>query len=103
MAILRAYVAGTSPIRLAAAAARVNNQRIPALLPITYRTLSTTPRAQAQHTHDHHSHSSAATDVNPYAGGPSAIEKAAHLFFLTEIFRGTCSERLGQYGERLRQ
>src|SRR5712672_240009 len=23
--------------------------------------------------------------VNPYAGGPSALEKAAHLFFFTEI------------------
>jgi len=26
--------------------------------------------------------------VNPYEGGPSALEKAAHLFFLTEIARG---------------
>jgi NADH dehydrogenase (ubiquinone) Fe-S protein 8 len=27
--------------------------------------------------------------VNPYAGGPSALEKAAHLFFFTEIVRGS--------------
>jgi len=26
--------------------------------------------------------------INPYAGGPSALEKAAHLFFFTEIVRG---------------
>lgn len=26
--------------------------------------------------------------VNPYEGGPSALEKAAHLFFFTEIVRG---------------
>ena len=26
--------------------------------------------------------------VNPYEGGPSALEKAAHLFFFTEIARG---------------
>ena len=27
--------------------------------------------------------------VNPYKGGPSAIDKAVHLFFFTEIIRGT--------------
>jgi NADH dehydrogenase (ubiquinone) Fe-S protein 8 len=27
-------------------------------------------------------------DVNPYKGGPSAIDKAVHLFFFTEIIRG---------------
>ena len=27
--------------------------------------------------------------VNPYKGGPSALEKAAHLFFFTEIVRGS--------------
>lgn len=26
--------------------------------------------------------------VNPYKGGPSAIDKAVHLFFFTEIIRG---------------
>lgn len=26
--------------------------------------------------------------VDPYKGGPSAIDKAVHLFFLTEILRG---------------
>lgn len=26
--------------------------------------------------------------VNPYKGGPSALEKAVHLFFFTEIIRG---------------
>ena len=27
-------------------------------------------------------------DIDPYKGGPSAIEKAVHLFFFTEILRG---------------
>lgn len=27
--------------------------------------------------------------VNPYGSGPSALEKAAHLFFFTEIVRGS--------------
>ncbi|KAJ3555970.1 hypothetical protein NM688_g2289 [Phlebia brevispora] len=93
MAFLRAYVAGTSALRLAATAARVNNQRIPALLPLAYRTLSTTSRLQAQHSHkDHagHTHNAVSNELppNPYAGGPSAIEKAVHFFFLTEILRG---------------
>lgn len=30
----------------------------------------------------------AASYANPYAKGPSAIDKAAHLFFFTEILRG---------------
>lgn len=29
--------------------------------------------------------------VNPYEGGPSALEKAAHIFFFTEIVRGSLS------------
>src|SRR5260221_2732414 len=29
--------------------------------------------------------------VNPYEGGPSALEKAAHIFFFTEIVRGSVS------------
>jgi len=29
--------------------------------------------------------------VNPYGGGPSALEKAAHIFFFTEIVRGSVS------------
>lgn len=29
-------------------------------------------------------------DLNPYKEGPSALNKAVHLFFLTEIMRGTC-------------
>lgn len=27
-------------------------------------------------------------ETNPYKGGPSAIDKAVHLFFFTEIVRG---------------
>jgi NADH dehydrogenase (ubiquinone) Fe-S protein 8 len=30
----------------------------------------------------------AGKSVNPYKGGPSAIDKAVHLFFFTEILRG---------------
>lgn len=57
------------------------------------RALSTSPRRLlAQHTSGHN-HASPAppssnTDVNPYKGGPSAIDKAVHLFFFTEILRG---------------
>jgi hypothetical protein len=32
-------------------------------------------------------------EVNPYTEGPSAIEKAVHIFFLTEILRGVCALR----------
>ena len=59
------------------------------------RNLSSTPRLLAQpansHAHHEHSHSSSiASDnyINPYKNGPSAIDKAVHLFFFTEILRG---------------
>jgi len=55
------------------------------------RSLSTSPpRLLAQPAHDHQPipKPTAATDVNPYKGGPSAIDKAVHLFFFTEILRG---------------
>ena len=29
-------------------------------------------------------------DYDPYKDGPSAIDKAVHLFFFTEIIRGKC-------------
>ena len=32
--------------------------------------------------------------ANPYKDGPSALEKAAHLFFFTEIVRGKLETRL---------
>jgi len=71
---------------------------------VVLRHLSTSRRTlQAQPTH-HHNHDPiksprlgtgtySAKDepgnyVNPYQGGPSALEKAAHLFFFTEIVRG---------------
>lgn len=60
------------------------------------RTFSTSPRRLlAQHApgHNHAHHAGPAsttsnTNVNPYKGGPSAIDKAVHLFFFTEILRG---------------
>ena len=95
MAFLRAYVAGTSAIRHATVTARLS-QRIPALLPLTHRMVSTTTRLHAQAKevpshipHPAAPHQGAAFPGNPYAGGPSALEKAAHLFFFTEIIRGT--------------
>lgn len=59
-------------------------------------------QAKASHSHSHPSTSgfSGATNasvrkdqeediyVNPYKGGPSALDKAAELFFFTEILRG---------------
>ncbi|KAJ8503175.1 hypothetical protein ONZ45_g11089 [Pleurotus djamor] len=35
-----------------------------------------------------HAEAAAAGDIDPYKGGPSAIDKAVHLFFFTEILRG---------------
>lgn len=73
---------------------------------VLLRTISTTPRRFAQHTHDHPvsmggnirspplsvgiQGAEAEPDkyVNPYKDGPSAINKAVHLFFFTEIIRG---------------
>lgn len=33
----------------------------------------------------------AADEIDPYKGGPGALEKAVHLFFFTEILRGMLS------------
>ena len=35
--------------------------------------------------YDAHGH-----ELNPYRNGPSALHKAVHLFFFTEIIRGVC-------------
>jgi len=79
----------------------------PTISSIAQRHLSTSRRtlqAQPAHSHSHDSTNHvksprlgtgvySAKDesgkyVNPYEGGPSALEKAAHLFFFTEIARG---------------
>lgn len=55
------------------------------------RFVSTTPRrllAQPSHGHGATPPPSLNSNVNPYKGGPSAIDKAVHLFFFTEILRG---------------
>ena len=60
---------------------------------IVARTFSTSPaRLYAEHAHNHsHSVASASSSsdnyVNPYKG-QSALDKAVHLFFFTEILRG---------------
>ena len=36
--------------------------------------------------------------VNPYKGGPTAIDKAVHMFFFTEIIRGEIVIELGVMG-----
>jgi len=54
---------------------------------VSYRLLSTSRSAAAAHHHNH----GALTESkqgNPYKYGPSAIDKAVHLFFFTEILRG---------------
>lgn len=39
--------------------------------------------------HEHpHLFDAKGNEINPYKGGPSAIDKAVHLFFFTEIIRG---------------
>jgi len=59
---------------------------------LAQRLLSTTTRSQAQHAQGPHHHDTVSTAredyVNPYKGGPTAIDKAVHLFFFTEIIRG---------------
>lgn len=69
---------------------------------VVLRHLSTSRRtlqAQPAHNHSHVKSPRLGTGtysareepgkyVNPYEGGPSALEKAAHLFFFTEIARG---------------
>lgn len=39
-------------------------------------------------------------EKNDYANGPSAIDKAAQLFFFTEIVRGECTTSLRAEGPR---
>jgi len=78
----------------------------PSLSLVALRHLSTSRRTlQAQPAHDSANHLNSprlGTDVysakeepdkyvNPYKGGPGALEKAAHLFFFTEIVRGSVS------------
>jgi len=83
---LRGRLTSVQPVRL------IPNART---LPI--RSFTTTPRRlQAEPVHDHHHpprnpHQAAAelkAEVNPYKGGQSAIDKAVHLLFFTEILRG---------------
>lgn len=77
----------------------------PSLHLVALRQFSTSRRTlQAQPVHDSVNHVSSPRlgsgvystkeepdkYVNPYAGGPSALEKAAHIFFFTEIVRGRC-------------
>jgi len=67
---------------------------------IHYHLLSTSVRSQAE-LHPDPSHNvppalgnrglgtkDEPENVNPYKGGPSAIDKAVHIFFFTEILRG---------------
>ena len=70
------------------------------------RLLSTSASSHAQHSpqkpnlssgledrlHRHHEtkhiYDAQGNEVNPYKDGPSALDKAVHLFFFTEIIRG---------------
>ena len=91
--------------------ARFSASRLPSTTPLSlvaFRLLSTTPRLQHAEPAHHHDHLSSgpikspslksgvssakyenSLDVNPYKGGPGALDKAAHLFFFTEIVRGS--------------
>ncbi|KAI4522391.1 NADH-quinone oxidoreductase [Schizophyllum commune Loenen D] len=72
-------------------------QRSPAASTLVARRLLSTSTACS---HSHHSHphqakpatrsyaTANAKDVDPYAGGPSALNKAVHMFFISEIMRG---------------
>ena len=101
MSFARALVAAGPSARLAAG--RISASRS---LALAYRWHSTAPRHQ-EHSHHHRdilehppirSPSSETArftaadeldkDYDPYKDGPSAIDKAVHLFFFTEIIRG---------------
>ncbi|PIL37351.1 transporter [Ganoderma sinense ZZ0214-1] len=103
MSFARALVAAGPSTRLAAG--RVTASRS---LALAYRWHSTTPRLQQAEPLKHKDHlepgppirspsSKTASftaadepgkDYDPYKDGPSAIDKAVHLFFFTEIIRG---------------
>ena len=97
MSFVRALVAAGPSARLAAG--RVTASRFA----LAHRWHSTSPH----HSHKHkdylepeapvrspgvHVYTAAdepGKDYDPYKDGPSAIDKAVHLFFFTEIIRGT--------------
>ena len=100
----RAFAALHSSVRLLQASSSTSARS----LPVTRRFLSTTAcirqlhglkanntdlESDMKHLHHHRSHDpklfdQAGRDLNPYRQGPSAVDKAVHLFFLTEIMRG---------------
>jgi len=104
MAFLRASLVGVASAKLAVTG--LATRSTPTSMLIANRLLSTSSRTQAQpvdpgrpqskgHLPDPittRSPSITATfpgeNKDPYHGGPSAIEKAVHLFFFTEIVRG---------------
>ncbi|KAI0346854.1 NADH-quinone oxidoreductase [Trametopsis cervina] len=101
MAFLRASLVGVSSARLAAT--RLATRSAPTSTLIAQRLISSSSRIQAQPVdHKPKSHldpappprspsilaTSPGENKDPYHGGPSAIEKAVHLFFFTEIIRG---------------
>lgn len=100
MALLRQLVVGVSTAR--PLAARLTASR-PSVI-VVHRLLSTGSSQRAQHVNpdqviktSHARSPSLATKISgdytdPYKGGPSAIEKAVHMFFFTEILRGTSKE-----------
>lgn len=105
MSFLKASLVGVSSARLAAA--RLATRNTPTSTLIARRLLSSSSCSKAEHVHPPRSQTndylppenharSPSLDAkfpgevdDPYHGGPSAIEKAVHLFFFTEIVRGT--------------
>lgn len=94
MAILRQLVVGVSASRPLATRLVASPSALTA-----YRLLSTSSRLHAQHVAAKGVQPNTAkspslgtkvrqTAPDPYHGGPSALEKAVHLFFFTEIIRG---------------
>ena len=93
MAILRQLLVASRPLATRLATSR------PSVLAAS-RLLSTSSRQQAQHVEPTNllqpnkpkspplQTAFSGQYKDPYAGGPSAIEKAVHLFFFTEILRG---------------
>ncbi|THG96224.1 hypothetical protein EW026_g5571 [Hermanssonia centrifuga] len=86
MSFLRAYVSGAPSVNLVVA--RLAQPVEPGHKhPKDYLTSSIAPKSpdiMASYPSDRQYGNA----TNPYKGGPSAIEKAVHLFFFTEILRG---------------
>jgi NADH dehydrogenase (ubiquinone) Fe-S protein 8 len=86
LARLTPSLARPSPIGLSVTRAYQRPVLAAATVVRLQRTFTTSPRLS----HAMPNKSEDDLSVNPYKGGPSALDKAMQLFFFTEILRGAC-------------